>query len=119
MNTTKILLFDGEAIILRGEKSLLESARDYVKTKLCVQQASEILKREHPDSLITHLIMPTKSIVEICRNIKVRYPNIETIHVSGSPDEIREHLLDFLRVEGSHISKPRLFNNKSSHEKTV
>ena len=96
MKTTKILLFDDEAIILQGEKSSLESACDYVKTKLCVQQDSGPLKGERPDSIITHLTMPTKSSVEICRNIKVGYPNIETIHVSGSPAEISEHLLDYL-----------------------
>lgn len=106
MNTIQILLLDDEAIILSGHKSLLESVCNYLKTALCAKQASELLKKEMPDCLISALIMPKMDGINICRKIKVRYPNIETILVSGSPDEIKKHLLDFLHSGGreeSHV----------------
>ena len=99
MKSIKFLLFDDNAIILSGGKYSLESACNYVKTELCVKDDSEIAEEETPHLVITDFITPKMEGVEVCRNIKARYPNIEALLVSGSPDEIKKHLMDSLHSE--------------------
>jgi YesN/AraC family two-component response regulator len=97
MKDTKFILLYDEAIILSGWKYSLESACNYVRNEVC-GQGIEIGEDERSDVVVTDPIMPGMSGVELCRNINARYPNIETVLVSGSHDEIREHILDFLRA---------------------
>ena len=99
MKNIKVMLLDDEAIILSGQKYSLESACNYVKTALC-GKAIEVVEREITALVINDMIIPNMNGVEVCKNIKARYPNIEAVLVSGSPDEIRKYLLDFLHSGG-------------------
>ena len=112
MNHIKILLINDEAIILSGRKYSLEAACNYVKTALCGKKVSEVLEEGVPAIVLTDLIVPMISGVEVCRKIKARYLDIETVLVSGSHDEIRKHLLDILRKEDEDSANPLMLCEK-------
>ena len=99
MKSIKILLIDAEAIILSGRKYSLESACNFVKTEFCGKRTSEIVAEKKPDLVITDLIMQKTNGVEVCRKIKARYPNIEAVLISGSPDAIRKYIQDILYAD--------------------
>ena len=111
MKNIKVILLDDEAIILSGQNYLLACVCNYVKTALC-GKAIEIVEREITALVINDLIIPNMNGIEVCRNIKARYPNIEAVLVSGSPDEIRKYLLDILHTEYVDISDTPLFKEE-------
>ncbi len=110
MGKVIILLVDDEAIALSGWKFSLESAGYYVKTALSGGNALEIIEEEKPDIVFTDLIMPNMNGVEVCKNIKAIYPDIEVVLMSGHPGELEKHLTDFLEVGGRNecLRKPML-----------
>lgn len=105
MKNHRYLLFTNEAIILSGGKYSLESACNYVKTSLCEEKTGRIAEEKRLDIIITNLTKFKMNGVEICREIKARYPNLEVLLVSGSPDELRKHLLGFLHAEARGLSR--------------
>ena len=111
MKNIKVILLDNEAIILSGQNYLLACACNYVKTALC-GKAIEIAETEITALVINDLIIPNVNGIEVCRNIKARYPNIEAVLVSGSHDEIRKYLLDILHTEYVDISDTPLFKEE-------
>ena len=108
MKDIKILLIDNEAIILTGRKYSIESACNYVKIALCGKNASDVLSEGIPAMVLTDLTVPRMSGVDICRKIKARYLDIETVLVSGSHEEIRRHLLDTLQAEDHNSTDENL-----------
>jgi CheY-like chemotaxis protein len=102
----RILLFKDEAIILSGQKHLVKSASNYVTIVLCGHKASEMAGEKDSALVISDLIIPDMNGVEVCRQVKARYPDIEALLVTGDHDEIMKHLLDFLYAEGEYITEP-------------
>lgn len=108
MQRNKVLIVDDDDIVLSGWKFSLESAGYYVKTALSGENALEIIEEEKSDIVFTDLLMPRMNGVEVCKNIKAIYPNIEVVLVSGHPTEIEKHLMDFLKAGGrdEYLRKP-------------
>ena len=106
MKKIKILLFKDEAIILSGQKHSVQSASNYVTIVLCGHKTSEKAGEKDTSLIISDLIIPDMNGVEVCSQIKARYPDIEALLVTGDHDEIMKHLLDYLYAEGEYITAP-------------
>ena len=106
MKKIKILLFKDEAIILSGQKHSVKSAANYVTIELCGHKTSEKAGEKDSALVISDLIIPDMNGVEVCRQVKARYPDIEADLVTGDHDAIMKHLLDFLYAEGKYITDP-------------
>lgn len=109
----KILIADDEELILLAWKKELESEGYVVITASNGKLAVETAAKEKPDIVITDLIMPEMSGVEVCRNIKEMYPDTEVVFVSGHPAQTEKQIMDFIAAGGrdEYLRKP-LFDNE-------
>lgn len=110
MPPVKILLVDDEEIIRVAWTAELETAGYQVRSASRGEQALQLAKEERPDIVITDLVMPGISGVEVCRELKEIYPDVEVVFVSGHPSELEKNLLNFIRVGGREefLRKPLL-----------
>jgi CheY-like chemotaxis protein len=100
MKRVKILLVDDEEIILVGWQEALEPSGYMVRTSLSGKKAVEMAREEKPDIVVTDLVMPGMSGVEVCKKIKEMYPDTEVVFVSGHPHETEKQMMDFLKAGG-------------------
>lgn len=100
MDKSKILLVDDSEIFLRGWQASLESAGYAVRTALDGEKAITIVQEEKQDVVITDLVMPGMDGVEVCKKVKALSPETEVVLISGYPDEIKKHQLDFIKAGG-------------------
>jgi len=112
MKKADILIVDDEKILLEGWKEELTLAGYSVKTAESGKEALEMIKDDKPDIVITDLVMPGMNGVEVCRQVKGIYPDVEVLFVSGHPREIEKHLMDFLKAGGrdEFLRKPMIEN---------
>lgn len=105
---TKILLVDDDELVLVGWKSSLESAGYSVTTALSGKDAVNTVLKEKPDIVVIDLVMPGMNGVDVSKEIKAISPEIETILVSGHPEEIKQHQMDFIKSGGRdlYLRKP-------------
>jgi two-component system alkaline phosphatase synthesis response regulator PhoP len=112
MDKPIVLIIDDEEIVLAGLQGEF-TADDYkVMTAISGREAIEKARNERPDIVITDLVMPGMNGVEICGEIKKMYPDVEVVLLSGHPQEIEKHLVDFLKAGGrdEFLRKPLLEN---------
>lgn len=103
MEKRKILLVDDEELILVGWQETLETAGYHVRTALSGKKAVEMAKEEKPDIVITDLVMAEMNGVDVCREIKKTFPDVDVLLVSGHPDEIRKCQMDFILAGGKDV----------------
>ena len=113
MSKNKILIVDDEKIFLMAAKRELEQAGFDVTTALSGKEAVKIVETESFDIVFTDLAMPEMNGIEVCTQIKKLSPQTKVVLLSGEPEEIQKHLLDFLNAGGTDacLRKP-LFNNE-------
>jgi len=100
MDKIKILIVDDEKIILKAYSRELERMGYEVYRAMNGQEAIEIAQREKPDIVFTDLIMPGMNGVEVCKKIKEMHPETEVVLVSGYPEEVVEHQMNFVGAGG-------------------
>lgn len=71
----KIILVDDEMHVLRILKLSLEKQGYEIDTYNNGQEALSALKQNHPDVLITDIQMPRMTGEELCKQIRIEYPN--------------------------------------------
>ncbi len=103
MEKRKILLVDDEELVLVGWREVLETAGYQVRTALSGKKAVEMAKEEKPDIVITDLVMAEMNGVDVCREIKKTFPDVDVLLVSGHPDEIRKCQMDFILAGGRDV----------------
>ncbi len=103
MEKRKILLVDDEELVLVGWREVLETAGYQVRTALSGKKAVEMAKEEKPDIVITDLVMAEMNGVDVCREIKKTFPDVDVLLVSGHPDEIRKCQMDFMLAGGRDV----------------
>ena len=110
MGKARILLVDDEEIVLVGWKEELKAVGYDVRTATSGKKAIEIAKEEMPDIVVTDLVMPEMNGVEVCRNLREMYPDLEVLFVSGHPIETEKRLIDFIEAGGrdEFLRKPFL-----------
>ncbi len=79
----KILVVDNEVDILELLKGLLKRKKFFVKTAENAKQATQHLKTNDYDVVITDLIMPGKSGIDLLCEIKSHYPETGVIVLTG------------------------------------
>lgn len=82
--TTKLAIVDDHQIVIDGLRSLLKGHNQYeiilesTRPELLVQE----LRQHQPDLLLTDVMMPTLSGVDLARQVKKEFPQIKIIALS-------------------------------------
>ena len=79
----KILVFDDEPYILLMIKKMLEREGHEVDLALNGREGMELFEKNKPDLVITDIIMPEKEGLETIIEIRMRYPELKIIAISG------------------------------------
>ena len=79
---TVLFVDDDEAILRSLERGLLDESYNKLFTKSC-KEALEILKREEVHVIITDMLMPEMTGLELLRIVRKEYPNIIGMVLTG------------------------------------
>ena len=71
---TKILIVDDEAPLVQLCQFLLESEGYIVNGTTSGNQALRMIANEMPDVIVLDVMMPVMGGIEVCRQIRLRYP---------------------------------------------
>jgi CheY-like chemotaxis protein len=86
-NKIKVLLVDDEEAFARALSERLSARGVAAEATFSGTDALELIDREQPDVMILDLRMPEIDGMEVLRRVKKRYPNIQTIILSGHGTE--------------------------------
>lgn len=101
-----LLLVDDDANVLSALTRLLRPFCDRIDTALCGEQALEILACRHVSLIISDLLIPPITGVELFRRAKHAEPGITTILLSGKSDTATVLLAKQERILNAFIPKP-------------
>jgi DNA-binding NarL/FixJ family response regulator len=82
----KLFIIDDHQLIIEGIHSLLEAEKD-IEWLGSAKQPDELisfLKNKKPDVLLMDINLPQKSGLDLCKEIKLKYPDIRIIALSTS-----------------------------------
>lgn len=100
MCKAKILIVDDEKIVLLAYKKELEDQGYSITAVLSAEEAIEIAADKQFDIILTDLIMPGLSGVELCKEIKKISPQTDVVLMSGYDEEMQKSWLEFIRAGG-------------------
>jgi len=83
MVTEKILVVDDESTICDSVKKILSRKGFKVENSLNADEAIEMMKKNNFDLVITDLMMPKTSGLELIEIIKKHYPEIDVLVITG------------------------------------
>lgn len=106
--TETILLVEDDMAILRITKRLLEKAGYTVLTANNSKEAEVILGQRAKDIqlVLSDIVMPGKSGIELVKQIRASHPGIATILMSGCPQE--DYEVDFMQKP---VERPKLLGH--------
>lgn len=83
-NITKLAIVDDHQIVIDGLRSLLKGHQHYeiILESNHPERLMEELRKQQPDILLTDVMMPTLSGVELARQVKKEFPGIKIIALS-------------------------------------
>jgi YesN/AraC family two-component response regulator len=99
----KVLIVDDEELVVAGIKKGLENTGLVVKTILGGEHAIKLLSKEFFDVVIVDLVMPGFNGVDTCKGIKKVSPKTEVMLLSGFPNQIEKHLMNFINAGGKDL----------------
>ena len=99
-----ILLVEDDDLVRDMLDQVLQRASHKVITASDGDQAAEILKTEHPDIMVTDIIMPKKSGITLISEVKNKHPNMEIIAISGGGRLDPTGYLDLSESLGASVS---------------
>lgn len=110
----QVMIVEDEPPIQRGLKSMIESVHDRFKVIAMAfngQEALELLEKQRPDMIITDIRMPIMDGIELAREVRKRYPEIQIILLSGYQEF--EYAREAMQLGITHyllkpLSKPQL-----------
>ncbi len=82
----QVMIIEDEPPIGRGLKSMIESTHDSFEVVAMAyngQEALDLLKKIQPDMIITDIRMPIMDGIELAREVRKRFPDIQIILLSG------------------------------------
>ena len=88
----RILVVDDDAAIRGMLKQMLEREDYQVTCASNGQEALDLLPQVKAEVVITDLIMPDKEGIELIRELKMSYPDLPIIAMSGGNPRINSHL---------------------------
>ncbi len=82
--TTKLAIVDDHQIVIDGLRSLLKGHKEYeiILESTRPEQLVQELRKRQPDLLLTDVMMPTLSGVDLARQVKKEFPQIKIIALS-------------------------------------
>ena len=78
-----ILIVDDETAVLRSVSIILQKENYKIATATSLEQASSLLIKNNYDIVLTDLCLGEASGLELVREIAARYPETETILLTG------------------------------------
>ncbi len=100
MGKIKVLIVDDDEITCIALSKEIEREGYDVRCAATGREAIESAKQEKPHIAYVDLIMPDINGVEICRKLKGISPEMEVVLISGHPEQIRKHRIDFVEAGG-------------------
>lgn len=90
----KVFIIDDHQLITEGIRSLLETEKDieWAGSVKLPDELMLVLKKEQPDVLLMDINLPQKSGLDLCKEVRQKYPAIHIIGISTSeqPSIIRK-----------------------------
>ncbi|HOX83401.1 MAG TPA: response regulator transcription factor [Chryseolinea sp.] len=82
---TKIFITDDHYMIVEGIRSLLQHEKDleWLGHAMNADSCLAFLQQQEPDVILMDVNLPDKSGIDLCKEVKVLYPNIHIIGLSS------------------------------------
>jgi DNA-binding NtrC family response regulator len=107
----KILLVEDDNLVRDMLTQVLQRASHTVICAENGEEATEFLKKETPDIMVTDIIMPKKSGITLISEVKNRHPNMEIIAISGGGRLDPTGYLDLSESLGASVSFEKPIDN--------
>jgi len=107
----KILLVEDDDLVRDMLTQVLERASYQVISTANGEQATEALKHDSPDIMVTDIIMPKKSGITLITEVKNSHPNLEIIAISGGGRLDPTGYLDLSETLGASVSFEKPIDN--------
>jgi CheY-like chemotaxis protein len=103
-----ILIIDDDAQIRRAVIRILAGAGHVVHEAADGRKGLELFRAEHPQLVITDILMPTQDGIETILELRREAPSVSIIAISGDGDPKKMSYLDFASKLGADgiLSKP-------------
>jgi DNA-binding NarL/FixJ family response regulator len=82
--TTKVFIVDDHYMVIEGLRSLLQNEKDIEWVGHAMNAASclAFLKKQQPDVILMDINLPDKSGIDLCKEVKEKYPLVFIIGLS-------------------------------------
>ena len=107
----KILLVEDDDLVRDILAQVLARASHEVTSATNGDEATEILKNNEPDIMVTDIIMPKKSGITLISEVKNKHPNMEIIAISGGGRLDPTGYLDLSESLGATVSFEKPIDN--------
>jgi two-component system response regulator (stage 0 sporulation protein F) len=107
----KILLVEDDNLVRDMLTQVLQRADHQVVVATNGEEATEYLRKEKPDIMVTDIIMPKKSGITLISEVKSRHPNLEIIAISGGGRLDPTGYLDLSESLGASVSFEKPIDN--------
>jgi len=107
----KILLVEDDNLVRDMLTQVLERADHTVVCAANGEEATEYLKKDSPDIMVTDIIMPKKSGITLISEVKNRHPDLEIIAISGGGRLDPTGYLDLSESLGASVSFEKPIDN--------
>jgi len=107
----KILLVEDDDLVRDMLTQILERASHNVVAAANGEEATEYLRTDTPDIMVTDIIMPKKSGITLISEVKNRHPNLEIIAISGGGRLDPTGYLDLSESLGASVSFEKPIDN--------
>ncbi len=83
--TIKIFITDDHYMIVEGIRSLLQNEKDieWMGHAMTAASCMAFLQQEQPDVILMDINLPDKSGIDLCKEVKSKYPAIQIIGLSS------------------------------------
>ena len=111
----RILLIDDEHLIRTPIRIMLENSGHKVIEAADGEEGLQLYRQEMPDVVITDLMLPGKSGREIIRELRVDYPELKVIAMTGHAGDF---LSDVMELEAEYTFIKPIFMQELSNAVT-
>lgn len=100
----KILLVEDDVLVRDMLVQMLQRASHEVISASNGDEATDVLKTQHPDIMVTDIIMPKKSGITLISEVRNQHPDMEIIAISGGGRLDPTGYLDLSESLGASVS---------------
>ena len=112
LHMSTILLVEDEVLLREGVQEMLETHDYKVIGAGDGIEALDWLEQVSVSLIITDLVMPNMDGIEFVEKVRVKYPNIPIIVISGSPGSVMNRLgIDTIQLPGTSASIMKPFKS--------